>query len=154
TSGTAAEGDTDRDQERQQQKKAANPHYRYGEGLRRLADLQSVRPQRPTTALMFRPRLVGSLLEGGSNMKTKVAKIKIPVPARTESVDSIEEPTDDDLRAIEQDEERANQKTAGDTLTDVASTPVDLAHLGLNKIAYVRRAVVDAQPVWSIYSAS
>jgi hypothetical protein len=36
----------------------------------------------------------------------------------------------------------------------LGSTPVDLARLGLNQIAYVRQTVVDAQPIWSIYSAA
>jgi hypothetical protein len=36
----------------------------------------------------------------------------------------------------------------------VASTPVDLARLGLNQVAYVRCSVVDNVPVWAIFSAS
>ena len=36
----------------------------------------------------------------------------------------------------------------------LASHPVDLAQLGLNQIAYVRRAVIDNVPVWSIHSAA
>ena len=38
--------------------------------------------------------------------------------------------------------------------TSLASTPVDLAQLGLNQVAYIRRAVVDDMLVWSIHSAA
>jgi hypothetical protein len=31
---------------------------------------------------------------------------------------------------------------------------IDLAHLGLNQIAYVRRSMVENQPIWKIHSAS
>ena len=77
-------------------------------------------------------------------MKTKTAK---PVPAADR------EPTDKELLAIE------HIKTAGDSPriaepAAIASASIDLARLGLNQIAYVRRAVVDEQPVWSIYSAT
>lgn len=34
------------------------------------------------------------------------------------------------------------------------ATPVDLAHLGLNEIAYIRKAVVNDVPIWSIHSAT
>ena len=80
-------------------------------------------------------------------MKTKS---KTPVPTST---DEDLEPTDAELRAIEDSEE---DQDAADNLTAVpspGSTPIDLARLGLNQIAYVRRTVVDAQPIWSIYSA-
>jgi hypothetical protein len=52
---------------------------------------------------------------------------------------------------------------AGETLVEdhldpqavpLASTPIDLAQLGLNQIAYIRRAVVDDMLVWSIHSAA
>ena len=36
----------------------------------------------------------------------------------------------------------------------LASTPVDLARLGLNQVAYIRRSVVDNVSVWTIHSAS
>jgi hypothetical protein len=45
-----------------------------------------------------------------------------------------------------------------DDLTDdaapIASATVDFARMGLNQIAYVRRAVVDDKPVWSIHAAT
>lgn len=43
------------------------------------------------------------------------------------------------------EEQRAGIRVAG---------AIDLAHLGLNQIAYVRRAIVENQPVWKIHSAS
>lgn len=42
----------------------------------------------------------------------------------------------------------------GDTIDALASTPVDLEKLGLDEVAYIRRAVVDDQPVWSIHNAA
>jgi hypothetical protein len=36
----------------------------------------------------------------------------------------------------------------------VASTPVDLAKFGLAEIAYIRRAIVNDVPMWTIHSAS
>lgn len=36
----------------------------------------------------------------------------------------------------------------------LGSTAVDLARLGLNQVAYVRRAIVNDVPVWSIHSAT
>lgn len=38
--------------------------------------------------------------------------------------------------------------------TPLASTPIDLAQLGLNQIAYVRQAMVDDALVWTIHSAT
>ena len=35
-----------------------------------------------------------------------------------------------------------------------ASTPLELARLGLSEIAYVRRAVVNDIPMWTIHSAA
>tara|TARA_B110000438_G_scaffold280828_1_gene306425 strand:+ start:1362 stop:1607 length:246 start_codon:yes stop_codon:yes gene_type:complete len=36
----------------------------------------------------------------------------------------------------------------------LSSTPIDLAQLGLNQVAYIRRAVIDQTPVWSIHNAA
>jgi hypothetical protein len=36
----------------------------------------------------------------------------------------------------------------------LGSAPVDFARMGLNQVAYIRRAVVNDIPVWGIYSAS
>lgn len=33
-------------------------------------------------------------------------------------------------------------------------TPVDLAKLGVSEIAYIRRAIVNDMPMWTIHSAS
>ena len=34
------------------------------------------------------------------------------------------------------------------------TTPVDLARLGLSEIAYIRRAIVNDMPMWTIHSAA
>jgi len=36
----------------------------------------------------------------------------------------------------------------------LASTPVDLASLGLDEVAYIRRAMIDEALVWSIHNAA
>lgn len=74
------------------------------------------------------------------------------------------EPTDAELRALEQEQDADDSNDAEEgneslgafpvVTTDMASTPIDLARIGLNQIAYIRRSVVDAQPVWSIHSAA
>jgi hypothetical protein len=51
-------------------------------------------------------------------------------------------------------------QTAATTTTDdgakamVASATVDFARLGLNQVAYVRQAVVNEVPMWSIHAAT
>ncbi|MEQ9448527.1 MAG: hypothetical protein RLN70_06390 [Rhodospirillaceae bacterium] len=52
------------------------------------------------------------------------------------------------------DENAATEETFGLQPGPFASTPVDLARLGLNEVAYVRRSIVDNALVWTIYSAS
>lgn len=59
------------------------------------------------------------------------------------------EPTDAELEALAQ--EQIDEPVAEPKL---ASASIDFARLGLNEIAYVRQAVVDEVPIWSIYSAS
>jgi|DEB0MinimDraft_10_1074344.scaffolds.fasta_scaffold133910_2 hypothetical protein len=49
---------------------------------------------------------------------------------------------------VKTESERVNQQA------QMASTPVDLAHLGLESVAYIRRAVIDNQQVWSIHNAA
>lgn len=45
--------------------------------------------------------------------------------------------------------------SAGVTLqAPLASTPVDLAQMGLTEMAYIRKTVVNDQPIWSIHSAA
>ena len=36
----------------------------------------------------------------------------------------------------------------------MASTPVDLADLGLDQVAYIRQAVIDNARVWSLHNAA
>jgi hypothetical protein len=66
------------------------------------------------------------------------------------------EPVDAELRATEsQHNAEAEADDAVDAgTTTLGSTEIDLARLGLNQIAYIRRSVVDEQPVWSIHSAA
>jgi hypothetical protein len=79
-------------------------------------------------------------------MKTKTKKFPdIGLPKTPDR-----EPTDAELQALAEepvDEEPVEQ-------IKLASSSVDFARLGLNEIAYVRQAVVDDVPIWSIYSAS
>ena len=76
-------------------------------------------------------------------------------------------PSDSDLRAIEHTEsellalqndeaedEALTDETLADAVAPIASTSIDLAHLGMDRLAYVRRAVIDDMPMWSIHSAS
>ncbi len=39
-------------------------------------------------------------------------------------------------------------------LTAPGATPVDLARVGVSEIAYIRRAIVNDMPMWTIHSAS
>ncbi len=50
--------------------------------------------------------------------------------------------------------EKTEDKLLLDGEIQVASTPVDLAKLGLNEVAYIRRAVIDETPVWAIHNAA
>jgi hypothetical protein len=45
-------------------------------------------------------------------------------------------------------------ETDGAHETSGGATPIDLARLGLNEIAYIREAVVNDEQVWAIFSAS
>jgi hypothetical protein len=89
-------------------------------------------------------------------MRTKSTKEK----KNSKPVVEQREPTDAELRALEQEhgaDEDNDTEDLGvfpEVTADMASTPVDLARIGLNQIAYIRRSVVDAQPVWSIHSAA
>jgi len=81
-------------------------------------------------------------------MKTKTTKTKtFPEIGLPKTPDR--EPTDAELQALadEQNDEPVEE-------IKLASTSIDFARLGLNEIAYVRQAVVDDVPIWSIYSAS
>jgi hypothetical protein len=82
-------------------------------------------------------------------MRTKVKNPTTPVVAQRE-------PTDAELRALEaQSEDEASEaETQHAPFAAVGSTPIDLARLGLDQIAYVRRSIVDDQPIWSIHSAA
>ncbi|MCC6912339.1 MAG: DUF1150 family protein [Rhodospirillaceae bacterium] len=39
-------------------------------------------------------------------------------------------------------------------LNGIGATPIDLARLGLNEIAYIRQAIVNDEEVWAIFNAS
>lgn len=60
---------------------------------------------------------------------------------------------DKDLNETEVTEE-LSEGHFGPQPAPLASTPVDLARLGLNQVAYIRRSVVDNVSVWTIHSAS
>jgi hypothetical protein len=45
-------------------------------------------------------------------------------------------------------------ETEGATGTSGGATPIDLARLGLNEIAYIKQAVVNDEQVWAIFNAS
>ena len=66
-------------------------------------------------------------------MKTKTAKVSVPATDR--------EPTDAELHEIEENGDLAptNLGSPVENHPLVASTQIDLARLGLNQIAYVRR---------------
>jgi hypothetical protein len=81
-------------------------------------------------------------------MKTKTKKFPdIGLPKTPDR-----EPTDAELEALAQ--EPADEAIEPDDVPKLASASIDFARLGLNEIAYVRQAVVDEVPIWSIYSAS
>jgi len=67
--------------------------------------------------------------------------------------EDIEDETDDTS-------DDTSAESEGVTLADVAkattggNTPVDLARLGLSEIAYIRRAIVNDTPMWTIHSAA
>lgn len=65
---------------------------------------------------------------------------------------------DRDIKAkVDGRETVAGPSTDATTLTDSVApgaTPIDLARLGLNQIAYIREAVVNDEDVWAIFSAS
>ena len=43
---------------------------------------------------------------------------------------------------------------AGSGAPDYGSSPIDLAQLGFNQLAYIRQTTIDNQPVWSIHAAT
>lgn len=45
-------------------------------------------------------------------------------------------------------------ETDGAHGSNAGATPIDLARLGLNEIAYIRPAIVNDEQVWAIFSAS
>ena len=84
-------------------------------------------------------------------MKTKTTKTKkFPDIGLPKTPDR--EPTDAELAALAEEEEAGGEEAA--VAPTLASASVDLARLGLNQVAYVRRAIVDEAPIWSIFSAS
>lgn len=47
-----------------------------------------------------------------------------------------------------------NGEAEGRDGTSGGATPIDLARLGLNEIAYIKQAMVNDERVWAIFSAS
>lgn len=52
------------------------------------------------------------------------------------------------------DDEAADDAAVHTTLVVDGETPVDLAKLGVSEIAYIRRAIVNDMPMWTIHSAA
>lgn len=48
----------------------------------------------------------------------------------------------------------ATNTTETDGTGIAGATPIDLARLGLNEIAYIRQAIVNDEEVWAIFNAS
>ena len=62
-------------------------------------------------------------------------------------VDRDDDILDDDHEVVELE--------AGEPLSSLGgTTPVDLVRLGLSEIAYIRRAMVNDVPMWTIHSAA
>ena len=61
-----------------------------------------------------------------------------------------------DLLDEDMDDEEDESADSGDVILQapIGSTPVDLAQIGLAEVAYIRKTVVNDQPVWSIHSAA
>lgn len=63
-----------------------------------------------------------------------------------------------DIKAKADDASRvpaATNTSETDTgLSGIGATPIDLARLGLNEIAYIRQAIVNDEEVWAIFNAS
>jgi hypothetical protein len=58
-------------------------------------------------------------------------------------------------RDIKAKADDADTAPAGTPETDSpGATPIDLARLGLNEIAYIRQAIVNEEKVWAIFSAA
>lgn len=64
---------------------------------------------------------------------------------------------DKDIKAKADDRDTITTAATAADAADTAApgaTPIDLARLGLNEIAYIRQAVVNDEQVWAIFSAS
>lgn len=62
---------------------------------------------------------------------------------------------DFDSRDDNFDDDAADNATAPTLLTaESGATPVDLARIGISEVAYIRRAIVNDVPMWTIHSAA
>ena len=79
--------------------------------------------------------------------------------------DTFDDDIDDlDIDSVDEDmEEDAEASTASEGVTRAAieratatggTTTLDIARMGLSEIAYIRRAVVNDMPMWTIHSAA
>ncbi|MGE4063680.1 MAG: hypothetical protein AB7E79_09960 [Rhodospirillaceae bacterium] len=59
-----------------------------------------------------------------------------------------------DIKAKAEDKDVVPAATDTTETEGPGTTPIDLARLGLNEIAYIRQAVVNDERVWAIFSAS
>lgn len=59
-----------------------------------------------------------------------------------------------DIKGKAKDRDAVAASTPSTETEGPGATPIDLARLGLNEIAYIRQAVVNDEHVWAIFSAS
>ena len=59
-----------------------------------------------------------------------------------------------DVKAKTEDQEMVLTVTNATAAEGPGATPIDLARLGLNEIAYIRKVVVNNENVWAISNAS
>ena len=55
---------------------------------------------------------------------------------------------------FDKDIDETKAADAGAAIAVGGAMPVDLARLGLTEIAYIRRALVNGEPMWTIHSAA
>ena len=62
--------------------------------------------------------------------------------------------TDKEYEIRDEFEDDSTDEAVHHSLVVSGETPVDLAKLGVSEIAYIRRAIVNDMPMWTIHSAA
>ena len=62
--------------------------------------------------------------------------------------------TDKEYEIRDEFEDDSTDEAVHHSLVVRGETPVDLAKLGVSEIAYIRRAIVNDMPMWTIHSAA